>query len=270
MRRTGLWDGLSPTGEKMKRTTALIAGSLLAGSLLAACAGGPAAAHHFSLIPTESNGQALNGFDSTTTMESRQPGGIVSVRAENQFSNFGASFIVAVQNKSGAPMEFGPQNISASVNGKPNAVLAADELDARVKSEARGYLRATSRTSDVGAENATPAATREYRYNNYGGNAAGTGGFSGCAMAVDNCRNYRVDRDNREAEAKLIADTAVKLQQSTQLISRKALRRENVAPEGVTGGVIVVEPPKAGGPVKLVVTVNGNEHKFTFAATPAA
>ncbi|HEV7693114.1 MAG TPA: hypothetical protein VGO52_19925 [Hyphomonadaceae bacterium] len=254
----------------MKHAIALVAGTLLAGSLLAACAGGPKAAHHFSLIPTESNGQALTGFDSTTTMESRQPGGIVSVRAENQFSQFGASFIIAVQNKSGSPMEFGPQNISATVNDKPIAVLAADELDQRVKSEARGYLRATSRTSDVGAENATPAATREYQYNNYGGNAAGTGGFSGCAMAVDGCRNYRVDRDNREADAKLIADAAVRLQLSSQLISHKALHRESVAPEGVAGGVIVVEPPKSGGPVKLVITVNGKEHKFTFAATPAA
>jgi hypothetical protein len=257
-------------GEKMKRATALLAGTLLAGSLLAACASGPKTAQHFNLIPTESNGQALTGFDSTTTMESRQPGGIVSVRAENQFSQFGASFIIAVQNKSGGPMEFGPKNISATVNGKPTAVLAAEELDQRVKNEARGYLRATSRTSDVGAENATLAATREYQYNNYGGNAAGTGGFSGCAMALDGCRNYRVDRDNREADAKLIAEAALKLQLSSQLISHKALRRENVAPEGVAGGVIVVEPPKGGGPVKLVVTVNGKEHKFTFAATPTA
>ena len=50
----------------------------------------------------------------------------------------------------------------------------------------------------------------------------------------------------------------------------KALRRESVAPEAMAGGVIVVEPPKQGGPVKLVVTINGQQHKFTFAATPSA
>jgi len=270
MRHMGHRDDQRTRGENMKRATALLAGTLLAGSLLAACATGPAAVQHFSLIPTESNGQPLSGTDSKTTLESRQPGGIVSVRADDQFSEFGASFIVAVQNKSGGPMEFGPQNISASINGKPIAVLAADELDARVKDQARGYLRANSRTGDPGAENATPMATSEYRYNNYGGNAAGSGGGNSCALALDGCRDYRVDRDNREADAKLIADAALKLQQSSQLISHKALRRANVAPDGMAGGVIVVEPPKGGGPVKLVVTVNGKEHKFTFAATPTA
>jgi hypothetical protein len=254
----------------MKHATALVAGTLLAGSLLAACASGPKAVQHFSLIPIESNGQPLTGFDSTTTMESRQPGGIVSIRAENQFSNFGASFIVAMQNKSGGPMEFGPQNISATVNDRPIAVLAADELDQRVKGEVRGFLRATSRTGTVAVENATSQATNEYRFNNYGGNAAGAGGFSGCALALDGCRNYRVDRDNREADAKLIADVAVRLQLSSELISKKALRKENVAPEAIAGGVIVIEPPKEGGPVKLIITVNGKQHRFTFAATPAA
>jgi hypothetical protein len=243
---------------------------LIAGSLLAACVSGPAAVQHFSLIPTESNGQPLSGYDSKTTLESRQPGGIVSVRADDQFSQFGASFIIAVQNKSGGPLDFGPQSVSATVNGKPIVVLAADELDARVKGQARGYLRATSRTGGVDVEGATPQASREYRFNNFGGNAAGQGGNSGCAATDDGCRSYRVDRDNREADAKLLADAAAKLQVNTQLISQKALRRESVAPEAMAGGVIVVEPPKEGGPVKLVVTINGQQHKFTFAATPSA
>jgi hypothetical protein len=249
---------------------ALFAGTLLAGSLLAACASTPGAAQHFSLVPTESNGQALTGYDSTTTLESRQPGGIVSVRADDQFAEFGASFIVAVHNKSGGPLEFGPQNISATVNGKAIPVLAADELDERVKDQARGYLRATSRTGGVDFEAASAQATREYRFNNYGGNAAGQGGLSGCATVDDACRSYRTDQVNREADAKLVAETAVKLQQNMQLISRKALRPASVAPEGIAGGVIVVEPPRGGGPVKLVITVNGAQHRFTFAATPAA
>lgn len=243
---------------------------LLSGILLAGCAGGPAAVRHFSLVPTESNGRPMQGFDSTTTMESRQPGSIVSMRADDQFSQFGASFIVAVQNKSQAPIAFGPQNVSATVNGKAIPVMGADALDARVKGEARGYLRATSRTGEVDIEKATAEATREYRFNNYGGNPAGQGGNSGCAMAIDGCRSYRVDRDNREADAKVVADAAIKLQQNSQLISRKALRTQSVAPEGVTGGLIVVEPPREGGAVNLVVTVNGQQHRFTFSATPAA
>ena len=52
-------------------------------------------------------------------------------------------------------------------------MLAADELDARVKAEARGYLRATTRTGQVDIEQATAEVAREYRFNNFGGRAGG-------------------------------------------------------------------------------------------------
>ena len=87
---------------------------------------------------------------------------------------FGASFIVAVQNKrTGARPEFGPGNIPPPINGERFAVLAADELDAKVKDDSRGYLRATPATGTVDIEAATAQVTREYRFNNFGGCPAG-------------------------------------------------------------------------------------------------
>jgi hypothetical protein len=97
------------------------------------CSTAPTPQITYALVPVKSNGQDLPGLDTKTTLESRQPGGIVSIRGDEQFAAFGAGFIVAVQNKSGAPVDFGPKNISASVNGKPVTVLAAEELDQRVK-----------------------------------------------------------------------------------------------------------------------------------------
>jgi hypothetical protein len=244
--------------------TVLLIGALAAS--LAACATG--AAPHYSLVPVKSNGQELAGLDSRTILESRQPGGIVSVRADDQFAAFGASFIVAVQNKSGGAIEFGPQDIAASVNGKAVPVLAADELDARVKADARGYIRATSRTGTVDISNATAEATREYRFNNYGGCAAGN---SGCQIySADNGSIYRQDRLAREIQAETVADTALKLQINSALIARKALRKMSVAPEQLGGGVLVVQPPASGGPVDLTITFNGRKHQFTFTARPVA
>jgi hypothetical protein len=221
----------------------------------------------YALVPVQSNGTNLPGLDSKTILESRQPGGIVSVRADDQFAPFGAGFIVAVHNKSGGPLDFGPANIEASVNGRKLPVLAANELDAKVQAEARGYLRATSRTGRVDIEAASAEVARDYRFNNYGGRAAGT---QSLAYSDDVGSGYRQDRIARELEAKTVAEAAAKLQTNQALISQKALRPALVAPEQMSGGAIVVEPPKGGGKVDLTVTFNGQTHRFAFTATPAA
>jgi hypothetical protein len=222
----------------------------------------------YALVPTKSDGQALPGLDSRTTLESRKPGGIVSVRGDTQFASFGAGFIVAVQNKGAAAAEFGPKNISASINGKPVAVLAAEELDAKVKEDIRSYVRATSRTGTVDLEAATAEATREYRFNNFGGCPAGQ---SGCQIySEDNGSGYRQDRLAREIQAENTAAAAQTLMINQNLIAQRALRTSTVAPEGMAGGVMVVQPPASGGTVDLTVTFNGQTHSFSFSATPSA
>lgn len=243
---------------------ASVSASLLA--LAAACANAPS--QQFDLVPVRSNGQDLVGLDSTTMVESRQPGGIVSVRSDKGFAQFGASLIVAVQNKSAGVLEFGPQNISASANGRPLTVLAADELDAQSKAQARSFIRATTRAEDVGIDAASESFNRDYRFNNYGGCPAGQGDCQ--VFSNDGGRNYRQDRIDRELEAGTVAAVAHKLHSNRVLISHKALRPASLAPEQVTGGVVVINPPKAGGRVDIVVTFNGQKHSFSFNAQPSA
>jgi len=220
-------------------------------------------------VPTKSNGQDLPGLDAKTTLESRQPGGIVSVRAEPDYAAEGAGFIVAVQNKSGAPVDFGPQNVEATAGGQKLAILSAEELDAKAKAKLAGYIRATNRTGTTDIDKATASAQREYQYETVGGNAVGQGGMASCALTTDHCRSYRTDRENREADAKVIAETAAALKQN-ELLLKKALRPATVGPEQMAGGMVVVQPPKAGGPVDVTVTFNGQKHRFTFNATPTA
>ena len=235
----------------------------------AGCASTPPETH-FSLVPTKSNGQDLPGLDAKTTLESRQPGGIVSVRVEPDYVAAGAGFIVAVQNKSAAPADFGPQNVEATAGGQKLAILSAEELDAKAKAKLAGYIRATNRTGTTDIDKATVSAQREYQYETFGGNAAGQGGGSSCVLSgTDNCRAYRADRENREADAKVIAETAAALKQN-ELLLKKALRPSTVGPEQMAGGMVVIQPPKAGGPVDVTVTFNGQKHRFTFNATPTA
>jgi hypothetical protein len=236
-------------------------------ALLAAPACTTSEPTRYSLVPVQSNGTDLPGLDTRTILESRQPGGIVSVRADERYEFFGAGFMVAVHNKSGGPVDFGPANVVASINGQAIPVLAADELDAKLKGALRGRLRSTSRTETVDIESASAQVEREYRFNNYGGCPAGQ---SGCQIySADGGRNYRTDRINRELQAKTIAEAALTLQAGQSMIER-ALRPALVAPEQIAGGIIVVEPPKNGGKVDLTVTFNGQKHRFAFTATPAA
>jgi hypothetical protein len=249
--------------------TRYLIAATLAGILAAGCASAPPA--HYMVVPIKSNGTDLPGLDAKTTLESRQPGGIVSARGDDRFADFGAGFIIAVQNKSAAPAEFGPKNVVASINGKSIPILAAAELDEKVKARLAGYVRATNRTGTTDIDLATASAQREYRYETFGGNLAGQGGGSSCALSsTDNCRNYRLDRENREADARVIAETAAVLQQSQQLIAQRALQPATVGPEAIAGGAIVIQPPKGGGTVDLTITFNGQTHRFSFNATPTA
>ena len=221
----------------------------------------------YSLVPVQSNGTDLPGLDAQTILESRQPGGIVSIRADNRFEFFGAGFLVAVHNKSGGPVDFGPGNVEASINGQKVAVLAAEELDAKLKGFVRSRVRSTSRTETVDIEDASAQVEREYRFNNFGGCPAGQ---SGCQVfSADNGSVYRQDRINRELQAKTVAEAALTLQAGEAMIQR-ALRPALVAPEEMAGGVIVVEPPRSGGKVDITVTFDGQKHRFAFSVTPAA
>jgi hypothetical protein len=247
----------------MNRTLLLVS---LAAAMAAACTTAPRT--RYALVPVHSNGTDLPGLDSRTTVESRQPGSIVSVRPSDQFAELGPGIVIAVQNKSASPAAFGPMDVEASINGAKIAVLAADEMTDRVTGDLRGYIRATQRTETVDIEQASAAVTREYRFNNYGGCPAGQGR---CQIeSADGGSIYRQDRIAREIQAQNVAEAALVLQANQALISQRALQASTVAPEQIAGGVVVIQPPRSGGRVDLTVTFNGQRHRFSFSATPSA
>lgn len=220
----------------------------------------------YALVPVWTNGQDVPGLDSRTTLESRQPGGIVSIRADDQLADLGASFVVVVQNRSGAALEFAPSDIKASLNGTPLSVLAASEIYGEMQGRVRGFVNATVRMDSQDIEAATDEANRNYRFNNFGGCPAGQ---AGCQIfSDDNGSNYRQDRIDRQLDADTVAAAAAQLQAIQEWTARTALRPFQLAPGDMNGGVFVVQLPPAGGRVDLRIRFNGTDHAFAFLASP--
>jgi hypothetical protein len=244
-------------------------------ALMATCVSGCETAQsttRYALVPVWTNGQDVPGLDSRTTLESRQPGGIVFIRADDQIAGFGASFVVGVQNKSGAALEFSPGDIKASVNGMALPVLAAKEFSAEMEGPMRGFIKATIRMDRQDIDAASQETNRNYRFNNYGGCPAGQGGCQ--IFSDDNGSDYRQDRIDRQLDADTVATAAAQLQATRGWISLRALRPLRVAPGEMSGGIFTVKLPPTGGRVDLRITFNGSDHAFAFLAsalaTPAA
>lgn len=251
----------------MQNNILLATGFALAAYCMSGCVAAPSTTQ-YALVPVWTNGQDLPGLDSRTTLELRQPGSIVSIRADDQLAGLGASFAVAIQNKSGAVLEFAPSDIKASANGKVLPVLSANELSAEMQGRVRGFINATIRTDQKDIASASAEANRDYRFNNFGGCPAGRGDCQ--VFSDDNGRNYRQDRIDRQLDADTVATAAAQLQATQEWISRKALHSFRVAPGELNGGIFVVQIPAGGGRLDLRIVINGTDHAFAFFASPAA
>lgn len=248
----------------MKRLAA--AAMLLAA---AACASGP---EPYELKAVASNGQDLRGVSSTraTILESRQPAGIVSVRQSDLLSEYGVSFIVAAKNEGTEAAAFGPENVAASIGGRPAAVFDAGELDDKVRGNVRAFMRATDRgdpASTRAVDAGRPDVALEYTYNNYGGCPAGQGR---CQIESPDVGSvYRHDRIDRERNLSNAMTAASVLEKDLAAIG-STLKPALVAPGAVGGGVVVIQPPRPGEILELVITFAGQPHRFSFEARPAA
>lgn len=251
----------------MQNNLRVAAACALMALTLPACAVAPSPTT-YTLVPVWTNGQDLPGLDSRTTLESRRPGSIVSIRADEQLAGFGASFAVAIQNKSGGVLGFSPSDIKASANGKTLRVLAANELSAEMRGRVRGFINASVRTGPKDIASASEEANRDYRFNNFGGCPAGRGDCQ--VFSDDTGRTYRQDRIDRQLDADTVAAAAVQLQASEEWISRRALHAFEVAPGELNGGIFVVELPPNGARIDLRIGIDGADHAFAFLASPTA
>ena len=247
-----------------------IAAAAALASMFAACAAAPTA---YELTPRAANGQDLTtiaGLGPGTLLESRRPGGVVVVRAAEQFSDHGASFAVAVQNAGSAPVAFGPANVVAHSGGRLLHIYTPEELDAGIQGNARQILKASERIDDPSnprrdIETASLEVSRQESFNNFGGCPAGE---ARCLFnSGDLGYSYRHERTDRLLNLETSFDMAQKLTLELPEL-QKTLRAVSVEPGAMGGGLVVVEHPPRGGVVDITVTFAGQAHTFSYDARP--
>jgi hypothetical protein len=238
---------------------------------LAACASSPVAAGPgYALRAKAANGQDLSGVNigARTLLESKQPAGSVTLQMSDQLREYGASFVVAVQNDGAEAGTFGPENVTATAGGRTLAVYTREQLAERVTGTARSMIRALDRDDPAQRRDVTEgtqAVARERSWNTYGGCPAGQ---SGCQIySADNGASYRQGELDREANLETAASVAARLQAEMRP-AQLALHTESVAPHAIAGGVLVIEHPKPGETLELTITFAGQPHRFSFMAAP--
>ncbi len=185
------------------------------------------------------------------------------------------SLVVSVTNGTDEQYNFGPENISASVNGQSVKVFTYDELVAEVK---RRQAWAAVAAALNGAAQSMNAANAGYTYNSgtynssyYGSGYSGYGSYSGYtynAAAVQQAQAAA----NAQTQANMAAIEAQTDKDLNQL-SSTMLRKETVFPQKTLGGYITLDKlpvPDSANEVIINITVGSEAHQFKFMLTKVA
>jgi hypothetical protein len=183
------------------------------------------------------------------------------------------SLVVTITNGTDEPYNFGPGNISASVNGQYVKVFTYDELVAEVKAQQAWAVVATALNAAVQSMNAANAG---YTYNSgtynpsysgsdYSGYGYGSSGYTYNAAAAQQAQAA----SNAQTQANM---TAIQTQTNVALNQLEAtmLRKETVFPQKTFGGYITLDDlpvPDSENEVIIDISAGGEMHKFKFKVT---
>lgn len=186
---------------------------------------------------------------------STQAATAVSVSADPQLSDGRLVLRIAAQNRTSAPLAFGPANIRVTLAGKPVALIPLDRLIADVRIAA-----GLAQESDVTLDNAGSQAAPPILTNNSG--QKDVSGYTG-NMGASSAAPIRVRRTKKVAPAEVAAAEA-------QIAGLKAgiLTDRSIAPGEIAAGQVVTEKLRRGRDraVELSITIGGETHSFKFDA----
>jgi len=202
------------------------------------------------------------------TVSLKLPSGTVQIRPM-PVEKGRVAFSVAVFNDSRRSANFGPENISATVNGVPVAIPTHDQLAQQAQDKARAARIGTALVAGVLAGAASTASNHGTYYRRVGGPHHGyvqaihwednTPGIVGAAAAV-------------AGGALVIKGIDDKLDYTLQQLGGEALQTTTIDPGSTFGGLIVV-PEAARGDryahIRIDVTFGGATYPFAFRLAPA-
>ena len=187
------------------------------------------------------------------------------------------SLVVSVTNGTDKPYNFGPKNISASINGKFVKVFTYDELVAEVKRKRAWAAVAAALNGVTRSMNAANAGhtynsgTYNSSYNGSGYSGYGRGSYSGYTYNAAAAQQAQASA-NAQTQAEMATIKAQTDQALNQLASRM-LRKETVFPKKTFGGYLTLDKlpvPESANEVIIKISVGGEVHQFTFMLSKVA
>jgi len=234
--------------------------------LAAAAFTGQAVAADLILYPVQTGPETIRYRTGIPTLNIETATGSVTV-TPLPLDHSHATFGVAVYNKGENSVNFGIENVTASIGGRPIPVLSREELQKRAKSRAAWSVVGLALLSGVAAAAASTAHTTSHSYGNvrtphgtyfwsssYRDNSIGA---LGAGAAIGTGTAGIVGIQNR-------------LEYTLGTLATDIVQTTTVDPDNTYGGEIVVEKPSAASvPYDVTITMhfNGADYPFTFRMT---
>ena len=241
----------------MRKFVILAAGLAVTGQALAA---------DLILYPVQAGSETIRYRTGIPTLNLETASGSVTVTPLPLDHNH-ATFGVAVYNKGDNSTNFGIENVTASVAGKPIPVLSREELQRRAKSRAAWSAVGIALLAGVAAAAASSAHTTDHYYGNvrtprgtyywsssYRDNSLGV---LGASAAVAGGTAGIVGIQNR-------------LEYTLGTLATDVVQTTTIDPDNSYGGEVVIEKPSSMSlpyDVTLTMHFNGADYPFTFRMT---
>jgi hypothetical protein len=241
----------------MKKLTALIAGVALTSQALAA---------NLILYPVQTGPETIRYRTGIPTLNIETATGSATV-SPLPLDHGHATFGVAIYNKGDNSINFGIENITASIGGKSIPVLSREELEKRAKSRATWSAIGIALLSGVAAAAASTAHTTSHDYGNV---KTPHGTYRWASSYRDNSLGVAGAGAAIGAGGAGIIGVQNRLDYTLGTLATDILQTTTVDPDNSYGGEVVIEKPsgvRLPYDVTLTLHMNGVDYPFTFRMT---
>jgi hypothetical protein len=249
--------GACKLGGFMKRLIAVVASLAITGQAIAA---------DLILYPVQQGAETIRYRTGIPTLNLETAGGSITI-TPLPLDHSHATFGVAVYNKGDNSVNFGIENVTASIAGKPIEVLSREELQKRAKSRAAWSMVGLALLSGVAAAAASTAHTTDHSYGNV---RTPHGTYFWSASYRDNSLGVAAAGATLAAGTAGIIGIQNRLEYTLGTLATDIVQTTTVDPDNSYGGVIVIEKPSNMGiPYDVTITMhfNGQDYPFTFRLT---
>lgn len=252
--------GLRRTGVRFVKIKSVLAAAVAASMSVQATAA------TLALYPVQTGAETVRFRTGVPTLNLETPGGAVQI-TPLPFDHGHVAVGISIYNKALQPVNFGVENITAQIQGRPAVVLSSAELQKRAKSRAMW--------SQIGiamlAGAAAAAASQAYTTNSYRGSyRTPRGTYRWTSSYRDNSLGVLGATAAVAGGTAAIVGVQNRLDYTLENIADEVIQTTTVDPDSSYGGRVVIEKdPKAKLPydVRIVMSLNGTDYPFAFRVT---